>query len=104
MNISFPDALVDLQNAINRKIEEKSLNLSSLLISLREEAGKTSEAQKLLESLVYPSMKIRESAIEIAHSETLGWVFDDEETMFVNWLANENGVYWISGLVNSLFF
>jgi hypothetical protein len=103
MNITFPNKLVEIQEAINQRIDESVFDLSSLLISLQGEAEQSSKAQKLLKSLMFPSMKIRESTIEVAHRETLGWVLDKEKTTLAEWLKTGSDVYWISGLVSFPF-
>ncbi|KAH8895468.1 hypothetical protein GQ53DRAFT_614022, partial [Thozetella sp. PMI_491] len=55
----------------------------------------------IIRSLLFDSIKRRHSQIEKAHSATLEWIFDPEQTNFINWLKGGDGVYWVNGQAGS---
>ena len=60
-------------------------------------------ASFLLNSLVYPSMDMREEAVVEAYAKTFEWIFQTQymETVpwsnFMEWLTVGHGIYWIKG-------
>jgi ATPase subunit of ABC transporter with duplicated ATPase domains len=50
-------------------------------------------------------MKVRETKIVAAHTNTFEWIFEDtgtkKPTSFVDWLTNQDGIYWIMGKAGS---
>lgn len=64
-----------------------------------------SHVQQLLDSLRFPTMFQREESIRKAHEATFNRVFEhnkrDEWHEFVQWLENENGLFWINGKLGS---
>ena len=67
--------------------------------SRNEDARRTA----VLESLFFPDIKARQETVPGASKSTFEWIFDENKTAlgswnnFVNWLRNENGLYWIHG-------
>ena len=61
--------------------------------------------QRVLRSLYYPRQEDRYLKIENAYWKTFEWIFEEgikgegrhQDIRFVEWLQNQNGVYWISG-------
>jgi hypothetical protein len=57
----------------------------------------------LLESLKFSMMPQRMENIARAHEKTFKWIFEDPAAIhkpwdsFIQWLRNENGIYWITG-------
>jgi hypothetical protein len=79
---------------------------TSLLTSLKsnldllQEERRTCEIQtKVLESLYFEEIDNRWETISEAASRTNAWLFDRTVTTFVDWLEDESGFYWITGLV-----
>lgn len=101
LRVSFPNKLRKMQGDITTHIEAGIEGISSQLKSLKYEMDTTNAAQKTLESLCFNSMDSRHNAIETSYPGTLQWVFDPSRTTFTRWLASEDGIYWISGLVSS---
>lgn len=58
----------------------------------------------ILYSLKFPSIKRRQAEIEIAHHDTVRWIYNKSATSFLEWLEARNGVYWISGQVRKQRF
>ncbi|PYH39183.1 uncharacterized protein BO87DRAFT_438145 [Aspergillus neoniger CBS 115656] len=64
-----------------------------------------STEQLLLNSLVFRLINYRYQAIPKEHAKTFAWVFDQDTELdrtlppvnFVDWLRQDNGLYWISG-------
>jgi len=64
-------------------------------------------AQKILRSLHYASMQDRLDSVLAAHRNTFEWVFSPPSqsshrwSNFVDWLRNEESVYWVNGKAGS---
>ncbi|KAI1350937.1 hypothetical protein F5Y01DRAFT_315219 [Xylaria sp. FL0043] len=59
---------------------------------------------KILKTLEFPTIRVREEQIEEAHTETCSWVWDDRLTGtpskpcdFISWLRSTEKFFWISG-------
>ncbi len=78
-------------------------SFSRTLAALAEEGERVEREQKILQSLVFESMKQREEEIKDAHKLTLTWIFKNKETRFADWLAAESGIYWVKGKVSNHF-
>jgi len=76
--------------------------ISRRLAAFSKEGEKVDQQQRALQSLVFESMKQREEKIKDAHKSTLTWIFREPETRFMEWLAAENGIYWVKGKVIDL--
>ncbi|KAI1826058.1 hypothetical protein F4861DRAFT_131988 [Xylaria intraflava] len=57
--------------------------------------------KSILQSLYFSQLKDREFAVADAHKSTLEWIFKQSSTNFVEWLHEDNGIYWISGRAGS---
>lgn len=57
--------------------------------------------RRVIQSLLFPSIKRRQSVIETAHNETLEWRFDESSPNLLDWLEEGSGVYWVNGLVSN---
>jgi hypothetical protein len=79
--------------------------LSQSLCDLNTESSATRENHALLRSLCFKMMKVRETKIVAAHTNTFEWIFEDtgtkKPTSFVDWLTNQDGIYWIMGKAGS---
>jgi hypothetical protein len=73
--------------------------ISRRLAAFSKEGEKVDQEQRALQSLEFESMKQREEVIKDAHKSTLTWIFGEPETRFMDWLAAENGIYWVKGKV-----
>ena len=63
---------------------------------------------RILNSLLFPSIGARYLQVAKAHQDTFEWIFGDPRvderyrwSSFANWLQFENGIYWISGKAGS---
>jgi ABC-type lipoprotein export system ATPase subunit len=54
-----------------------------------------------LESLRFPSMGDRESAVVKAHQKTFEWIFEDSSSDFVELLKAGTDTFWIQGKAGS---
>ena len=71
--------------------------------------GQTADQRKqaLIQSLLFPEIKLRQEQIDDAHERTFEWIFDEsgEElrpwSCFVTWLKTGSGLYWINGKAGS---
>ncbi|KAE8447855.1 hypothetical protein EG329_010084 [Mollisiaceae sp. DMI_Dod_QoI] len=83
------------------------VNVSSLCQSLTEETARVAATQRLLSSLYFKSIKVRQAAIKEAHVRTLEWIFDDDtecphpHSSFLRWMQSGNGIFWITGKAGS---
>ncbi|CAM1508424.1 Fc.00g052720.m01.CDS01 [Cosmosporella sp. VM-42] len=81
-------------------------DIAQRLSTIRSEADKLGREHRILTSLSFEHMNVRESLIVEAHSTTFQWIFTPNnwpssdcrsEITFRQWLKRENGIYWISG-------
>ena len=63
---------------------------------------------RILSSLLFPSISARYLQVAKAHQDTFQWIFGDPRvddsyhwSSFANWLQFENGIFWISGKAGS---
>ena len=42
-------------------------------------------------------MNARIQSVNKAHQDTFGWIFDNPDLGFTNWLRDEDGIFWITG-------
>ncbi|KAH8752602.1 hypothetical protein BGZ57DRAFT_95902 [Hyaloscypha finlandica] len=75
--------------------------LSKQLFSLVEGGQLVAQQQTILQTLLFEEMEQREEAIKDAHKTTLDWMFERNETQFMNWLETGNGIYWVKGKAGS---
>jgi hypothetical protein len=75
--------------------------------STTEVAYKTAAEDRILESLLFPSISKRYEGVIEAHANTYKWIFLDPRpedrpwSSFTDWLKNGNGIYWINGKAGS---
>ncbi|KAK5100885.1 hypothetical protein LTR70_001078 [Exophiala xenobiotica] len=66
-------------------------------------SGTPDQSQRLASSLHFPEIHRRYESIEDAHSDTFDWIFEPPDrqqppwSSFVDWLTNEQSLYWVSG-------
>src|SRR5215469_10920600 len=53
--------------------------------------------QIILQNLRFSSIDSRHQSISEEHTDTFSWVFEKASIKFVEWLREEDGVYWVSG-------
>lgn len=85
------------------EIQENKTTLSRAVGELAENARRTDEHQKLLQSLLFASIIIqRYSDTEEALSQTLRWLSEDKDaTTFPQSLHSPSDLFWVSGLAGS---
>jgi hypothetical protein len=83
--------------------------IATKVASVVTTAKKISAQHMILRSLRFDSLILRETGISEAHKETFEWIFkpaqkNDKEgngvnvrNDFMNWILNENGIFWVSG-------
>ncbi|OCK79902.1 hypothetical protein K432DRAFT_354034 [Lepidopterella palustris CBS 459.81] len=84
-------------------LSQRLTSLSSLLAEFVTETRTVATEQMVLKSLSFPMLKMRVGQIPDAHPDTFGWIFADEfrtdsrTVSFIDWLASEDGIWWITG-------
>ena len=58
-------------------------------------------SQRVLKSLVFHGIKLREEQIHRAHAKTFAWIFQDSTTPFKRWLTSNDGIFWVNGKAGS---
>lgn len=92
--------VVELQQA--EECTRRSLQiLSTKVAALVEEGQKVEREQKVLRSLYFQIMKLREAEISEAHNKTFRWIFTNTRTTFQSWLSEKSGIFWVSGNAGS---
>lgn len=66
-------------------------DMASMLIELHSQAQSSLMSRRILKTLVFDEVHSREDAIPVAHAETFSWVFEEEQTTFVEWASSGNG-------------
>jgi hypothetical protein len=75
--------------------------LPSAIQRLVEETRKITTSQRILESLRFEEIKLREEQIHPAHAKTFTWIFEDNATPFKRWLTSDDGIFWVNGKAGS---
>ena len=76
-------------------------SLSSTIQGLFDDARKIPTCQRVLESLLFEEIKLREDQIQPAYTKTFTWIFEDDTTSFKRWLTSSDGIFWVSGKAGS---
>ena len=98
------EELKDLLLDENKKIKE---NISSGFEEHERRRAEREQHTKMLESLWFAEILVREETIAEAHRKTFQWIFDRSDrdvrpwSNFVSWLEDGEGIYWISGKAGS---
>ena len=112
------EKLDDAHRMHTRSLQERNdceqirdLQLSRLSSNLKQLTvmGERSTAILILESLHFQRMEAREEKIIDAHAQTFEWILDPHicssrlpsKDNFIEWLANGNGIFWITGKAGS---
>lgn len=87
-------------------VEELSKRMGQLIHALyrvHDETVSVSKDQRILRSLHFKTIAMRESRIPEAHATTFEWIFSEEnnESPFLEWLKNDDGVFWAMGKAGS---
>jgi hypothetical protein len=75
--------------------------LSSSFQMVKQQDMEMAKMEALLDGLQFPEMLRREEAIHDAHIHTFSWIFDEESSVFKDWLENGTGIFWINGKAGS---
>jgi hypothetical protein len=89
------------QRLLDQASKGDPAEISRDLRELIKEGSNAKKAQRILHSLRYPEIRVRQQAIKWAHAETFEWIFRTPTSSFQNWLQAENGIYWIQGKAGS---
>jgi hypothetical protein len=77
--------------------------ISAKCLTLAEQG----KMQKILHTLHFRAITVREENIHEAHEKTFNWIFKDAATTalpdpkFMEWMRSGSGIYWISGKAGS---
>ena len=98
------EKLRDLILDENKKIKE---DISKGFREHERRQGEVERHKRLLESLWFAEILVREETITEAHRKTFEWIFDRSGravrpwSNFISWLEDGEGIYWISGKAGS---
>ncbi|KAH7390642.1 hypothetical protein BKA66DRAFT_580795 [Pyrenochaeta sp. MPI-SDFR-AT-0127] len=95
-----------LQSVSEHAVSELSTRMQKLIQALsavQDETRSVSKNQRILRSLHFKPIAIRESKIPEAHARTFEWIFseDNKDSTFLEWLQNDHGVFWAMGKAGS---
>ena len=84
-------------------------DLSSKLSGLVSKGSGLRAEQRILASLAFRQIHVRQSTIPESHVETFSWIFRSEQehgpsmpkVQFLQWLERGEGVYWVGGKAGS---
>ncbi|KAH0543515.1 hypothetical protein FGG08_002183 [Glutinoglossum americanum] len=84
---------------IKANVEEEQMPGAWLVLSDTARRGQAYFAEQvILQSLRFSSIDSRHESISKEHSHTFLWIFNETSSIkFVEWLKEEDGVYWVSG-------
>ncbi|KAH6884884.1 hypothetical protein B0T10DRAFT_577280 [Thelonectria olida] len=107
MAISHERRLGSLASTLGATVTERNRALSSelgaLMSSIAREVELSQAQLRILESLRYTTMKMRESSISRAHRKTYRWILQpssrskNSNVRFIEWLQQGTGLFWIAG-------
>jgi hypothetical protein len=72
-------------------------DLSSLVV----ETASISKLTRILETLRFEEMPRRHWQIRDTYADTYSWIFDEQNSTFADWLAHQDGLFWVSGKAGS---
>lgn len=79
--------------------------VQALTTSQAQKQEDTMRHERFLESLRFDDIHVRENEVSESHSETFGWVYDDDSKYpwdnLKAWLEHGQGIYWINGKAGS---
>lgn len=101
LGLQMGQAFDTLRLQLLQEIRSNSATLSRSVLELTENAKRTDDHQKLLQSLLFAEIKQRYSDIEEAHKQTLRWLYEDGITRFPRWLQSSSDLFWVTGLAGS---
>jgi hypothetical protein len=86
-----------------KELSKRMQQLDHALTRVHDETVSVSKDQRILRSLHFKTITMRESKIPEAHATTFEWIFseDNNESTFLEWLQNDNGVFWAMGKAGS---
>lgn len=87
-----------LQPVSDQDVSELSKRMQKLIQALsavQSETKSVSKDQRILRSLHFKTIAMRESKIPEAHAKTFEWIFseDNQESTFLDWLQHDDGVF-----------
>jgi hypothetical protein len=77
--------------------------LATKLAEMAAEGIRVAQAQRILDSLSFQSMRVRHAKIPVAFARTFEWAFESvmpgssEPNQLLDWLATKNGIFWVAG-------
>ncbi|CAO2658381.1 Nn.00g061040.m01.CDS01 [Neocucurbitaria sp. VM-36] len=95
-----------LQSVNERDVAELSGRMQKLthtLSKIQDESRSVYQDQRILRSLHFKTIKMRESKIPEAHTKTFEWIYSEnnEDSSFLEWLQRDGGVFWAMGKAGS---
>jgi hypothetical protein len=102
----FVDAIENVRRMTRDSNDKLAIlkQVSAKLQQLQSEQDRVSMSLKVLESLRYSSMALRQSDVKDEYAETFKWIFfrgystqTYQRYGFVEWLESEGGIFWVAG-------
>jgi hypothetical protein len=98
-----------IQYQRNQVVDRKGVfsDIGTICLELAEESNRIATSQRVLNSLYFKSIKVRQADIKEAHARTFEWIFVDNsgsakpQARFLDWMKSGTGIYWISGKAGS---
>ncbi|KAI1101033.1 hypothetical protein F4804DRAFT_24420 [Jackrogersella minutella] len=78
-----------------------SITLQDLSLLVVEASKFSPKLIRILESLRFTEMPYRHDNIRETHGDTYSWIFDENESLLANWLAHQDGIFWVNGKAGS---
>ncbi|KAM0801883.1 hypothetical protein BDR22DRAFT_790751, partial [Usnea florida] len=96
-----------LSKLIREEHESAKKHVTEQFSRHRKDSERAEYRRRYLESLAFPGMRARQELIVKSYDKTSQWIFDESgESVrpwgnFVEWLKNEQSIYWIQGKAGS---
>ena len=96
-----------LSKLIREEHESAKKHVTKEFYQHRKDSEKAEYQREYLESLAFSGMRDRQELILKSYDKTSQWIFDESGEAvrpwgnFVEWLKNEQGIYWIQGKAGS---
>ncbi|KAL8717487.1 MAG: hypothetical protein Q9225_005268 [Loekoesia sp. 1 TL-2023] len=95
------ELLLDQAKETRALISEESHQIKHQLQIGKDEEADRAACERLLGSLRYHDMNLRQKSVEERHDKTFEWIFNQDEGSLSysvpHWLKAGKGVYWVSG-------
>ncbi|OCK75103.1 hypothetical protein K432DRAFT_309312, partial [Lepidopterella palustris CBS 459.81] len=98
--VGFSSAVQHIAEIVKRAVEAKKKKQDGLFHAYNL-VSHTLTHLVILNSLRVPDIETCHETFQRNHKDTFSWIFQDPNLGFSNWLRQDSGIFWISGIAGS---